>query len=52
MDAQIRVTRGGFKWEQDNIAIKDLDKEQIGKWLESEKRKLKMVLVNRTENYR
>lgn len=41
VDAQIRVIRGGFKWEQDNISIKDLNREQIGKWIESEKEKVK-----------
>jgi phage FluMu protein Com len=41
VDAQIRVNRGGFKWEQENIRIKDLNKEQIGAWIKSEKEKVK-----------
>jgi hypothetical protein len=41
VEAKINVVRGGFKWEQDNIAIKDLNKEQIGAWINSEKEKVR-----------
>jgi len=41
VEAQIKVIRGGFKFEQDNIAIKDLNKEQISSWIKSEQEKVK-----------
>jgi hypothetical protein len=40
VEAQIRINRGGFKWEQENIPIKDLNKEQVGAWIKSEQEKV------------